>query len=122
MSPSSAGLLISALVLSVAFMSLVVAPLVRPGGAQAGAGRLFAAARSCRRSPARSRRTLAHLVVAMRFLQGALIPGVLAVSVAYLTRRVRAAASARVGRRLHLGDRRRRHDEPTPERRGERTF
>ena len=82
-SPSSAGLLISALVLSVAFMSLVVAPLSDRVGRKpvlVGCSLLLAApSLACALAA-----DFSHLVV-MRFLQGALVPGVLAISVAYLS-------------------------------------
>ncbi len=82
-SPSSAGLLVSALVLSVAFMSLVVAPLSDRVGRKpvlVGCSLLLAGpSLACALAS-----DFSHLV-AMRFLQGALVPGVLAISVAYLT-------------------------------------
>lgn len=82
-SASSAGLLISALVLSVAFMSLIVAPLSDRIGRKpvlVGCSLLLALpSLACALAA-----DFGHLVV-MRFLQGALVPGVLASSVAYLT-------------------------------------
>ena len=82
-SASTAGLLISALVLSVAFMSLVVAPLSDRVGRKpilVGCSLLLALpSLACALAT-----DFSHLVV-MRFLQGALVPGVLAVSVAYLS-------------------------------------
>lgn len=82
-SPSSAGLLISALVLSVAFMSLVVAPLSDRVGRKpvlVGCSLLLAGpSLACALAA-----DFGHLV-AMRFLQGALVPGVLVTSVAYLS-------------------------------------
>jgi YNFM family putative membrane transporter len=98
--PSTAGLLLSALVGGIALASPVVAPLSdrlgrKPvlGVAVAGIG---LASLACAAAPG------LPILVALRFIQGALIPGVLAVAVAYIseefpTRRVPAVIGAYVG-------------------------
>jgi YNFM family putative membrane transporter len=98
--PSVAGLLLSALVAGIALASPVVAPLSdrlgrKPVLAVAVTG-VGAASLACAMAP-----DLAFLV-ALRFVQGALVPGVLAVAVAYITeefpgRRVPGVIGAYVG-------------------------
>ena len=82
-SASGAGLLISGLVLSIALMSVVTAPLSDRIGRKpvlAGCSLLLALpSLACALAPSYS------FLLLMRFAQGAIVPGVLAISVAYLS-------------------------------------